>query len=134
MIYMEEDTTTVTPEAAAEVTPEAAAEVTPEAAAEVTPEAAAEVTPEAAAEVTPEAAAEVTPEEVATGTTAEEAAAAMQTIKDAMLVLEDFVKSESINPGLLASFKVEPANDRETPRSKEEWERDFDTQSRRVYR
>jgi hypothetical protein len=55
-------------------------------------------------------------------------------VPEGLVTLEDYVKEKSPNPGLVASFKAEPANNADKPRSVVDWDKDFDIQSKRVYK
>lgn len=54
--------------------------------------------------------------------------------KELLLNLDEYLKTTEVNPGLIASFKAEVLNDKDTPRSSKQWDKDFKNQSNRVYK
>lgn len=51
-----------------------------------------------------------------------------------LITLGEYILRKQPNPGLVASFKAEAENDSVTARSLEQWDKDFDTQAKRVYK
>lgn len=71
-----------------------------------------------------------------TANTAKETKTTDSTASDvtALLSLDEYLKTAEVNPGLVASFKAESANDVETARSAEKWAADLIEQSNRIYK
>jgi hypothetical protein len=55
---------------------------------------------------------------------------------EGVVTMEEFIAKAKINPGLVASFKVEAAKTSEglSPRSAEDWVKAFEAQSKKVYK
>jgi hypothetical protein len=50
-----------------------------------------------------------------------------------LITLDLYLRSTEVGKGMVASFKAEDKNDTETPRTAEQWDKDFKTQASRKY-